>query len=71
MYPNVTVVRRSGEINAWDNADFRAAVQATGKKQMIVGGLATDVSHFINENFRPVTPNTHTGLHHVRLSLPA
>ena len=71
MYPNVTVVRRSGEINAWDNADFRAAVQATGKTQVIVGGLATDVSHFINETFRSVTPNMHTGLHHVRLSLPA
>lgn len=46
MYPNVTVVRRSGEIDAWDNADFRAAVQATGKNQMIVAGIATDVSHF-------------------------
>jgi len=43
MYPNVTVVRRSGEINAWDNPDFRAAVKATGKKQVIVGGIATDV----------------------------
>lgn len=43
MYPNATIVRRGGEINAWDNADFRAAVKATGKKQVIVGGIVTDV----------------------------
>jgi len=43
MYPNVTVVRRPGEVNAWDNADFRAAVKATGKSQAIVGGITTDV----------------------------
>ena len=46
MYPDVTIVRRGGEINAWDNADFRAAVKATGKKQVIVGGITTDVSRF-------------------------
>ena len=49
MYPNVTIVRRGGEINAWDNADFRAAVKATGKKQVIVGGITTDVSHLVRE----------------------
>jgi len=45
MYPNVTVIRRNGEINAWDNAEFRAVVGATGKKQMIVAGITNDVSH--------------------------
>lgn len=29
--------------SAWDNADFRAAVKATGKKQIIVAGIVTDV----------------------------
>lgn len=29
--------------SAWDNADFRAAVKATGKKQIIVAGITTDV----------------------------
>jgi len=43
MYPNTTVIKRPGEINAWDNADFRAAVEATGKKQVILGGITTDV----------------------------
>ena len=49
MYPDVTIIRRNGEINAWDNADFRAAVQATGKKQVIIGGLVTEVSHLACE----------------------
>jgi len=43
IYPNATVIKRPGEINAWDNADFRAAVVATGKKQVILGGITTDV----------------------------
>jgi hypothetical protein len=29
--------------SAWDNAEFRAAVQATGKKQFIIAGIVTDV----------------------------
>ncbi|KAL3482926.1 Isochorismatase-like protein [Aspergillus germanicus] len=43
MYPNTTLIRRQGEVNAWDNPDFRAAVEATGKKQMIIGGIVTEV----------------------------
>ena len=72
MYPNVTVVRRGGEINAWDNADFRAAVKATGKKQVIVGGITTDVSRFSRKGYEYVmlNPKIVTGLHHVRFSLP-
>lgn len=71
MYPNVTVVRRPGEINAWDNADFRAAVKATGRTQLIVGGITTDVSHLSLENPECVVFNAHaiTGLHHVRFPI--
>ena len=43
MHPNATFVRRNGEVDAWDNADFRAAVQATGKQQVILAGITTDV----------------------------
>ncbi|KAJ0418458.1 Isochorismatase-like protein [Aspergillus carlsbadensis] len=43
MYPNVTLVRRQGEVNAWDNEEFRDAVKATGRKQLIVGGIVTEV----------------------------
>ncbi|KAE8352199.1 Isochorismatase-like protein [Aspergillus coremiiformis] len=43
MHPNATFVRRQGEVNAWDNEEFRAAVRATGKKQLIIGGIVTEV----------------------------
>ncbi|KAK4569324.1 hypothetical protein LTR86_003086 [Recurvomyces mirabilis] len=43
MYPNTSVIRRPGEVNAWDNADVRAAVKATGRKQVILAGITTDV----------------------------
>ncbi|EFX04683.1 isochorismatase family protein [Grosmannia clavigera kw1407] len=43
MYPDAPFVRRQGEVNAWDNADFRAAVQATNKSQVIMAGIVTDV----------------------------
>ena len=37
------MVRRNGEVNAWDNEELRKAVIATGKKQVILGGIVTDV----------------------------
>ncbi|KAI0201998.1 Isochorismatase-like protein [Astrocystis sublimbata] len=43
MYPDVSVVRRQGEVNAWDNEDFRKAIEATGKTQFILAGIVTDV----------------------------
>ncbi|KAI0400707.1 Isochorismatase-like protein [Xylaria palmicola] len=43
MYPNVKVVKRMGEVNAYDNKEFREAIKATGKSQIIIGGIVTDV----------------------------
>ncbi|KAF2260401.1 Isochorismatase hydrolase [Lojkania enalia] len=43
MYPSAPLIQRQGEVNAWDNADFRAAVKATNKSQIIVAGIVTDV----------------------------
>ncbi|KAM3415558.1 Uncharacterized protein BST61_g9079 [Cercospora zeina] len=46
MYPNrtlVPLVQRQGEVNAWDNEDFRDAIRATNRSQIIVGGIVTDV----------------------------
>jgi nicotinamidase-related amidase len=43
MYPDAPLIRRQGEVSAWDNAEFRAAIEATGKKQVIVAGITTDV----------------------------
>lgn len=34
---------RPGQINAWDNEEFVKAVKATGKKQLIVAGVVTEV----------------------------
>jgi nicotinamidase-related amidase len=41
--PHAQYVARKGEINAWDNPDFVAAVNATGKKQLIIAGTITSV----------------------------
>ncbi len=36
-------IQRTGVINAWDDPSFAAAVRATGKKNIIMAGLTTDV----------------------------
>ncbi|KAH6676905.1 protein ycaC [Plectosphaerella plurivora] len=43
MYPDAPIIARPGEINAWDNPEFRDAVKATGRKQVIIAGIATEV----------------------------
>ena len=43
MHPDAPLIKRGGEVNAWDNADFKKAVEATGKKQVIMAGITTDV----------------------------
>ncbi|KZV67906.1 Isochorismatase hydrolase [Peniophora sp. CONT] len=43
MHPTAPFVKRQGEVNAWDNADLRKAVEATGRKQVIIAGITTDV----------------------------
>lgn len=41
--PNVQVIKRPGEIDAFDNPDFAGAVKATGRKNLIISGISTDV----------------------------
>ena len=41
--PNAVYVPRKGEISAWDNADFVKAVEATGKKTLVIAGVWTSV----------------------------
>ncbi|RJG13395.1 hydrolase [Pseudomonas cavernicola] len=41
--PHAQYVARKGEINAWDNPDFVAAVEKTGKKTLIIAGTITSV----------------------------
>jgi len=42
-FPDLPVIDRPGQINAWDNEDFRKAVEGLNKKQLIVAGVVTDV----------------------------
>ncbi|KAK8042401.1 isochorismatase [Apiospora phragmitis] len=43
MFPDAPVVKRLGEVNAWDNAEFRKAIEATGKKRVVLDGITTDI----------------------------
>ncbi|EEB86889.1 hypothetical protein MPER_15998, partial [Moniliophthora perniciosa FA553] len=43
MHQGQPLISRQGELNAWDNPEFREAVNATGKKQIILSAITTDV----------------------------
>ncbi|WP_144776887.1 isochorismate family cysteine hydrolase YcaC [Marinobacter maritimus] len=43
QFPNAPYIARPGQINAWDNEDFVKAVKETGKKQLIIAGVVTEV----------------------------
>ncbi len=43
MFPDAPYIARPGNINAWDNEDFVNAVKATGRKQLIIAGIVTEV----------------------------
>lgn len=43
ILPKAAYIPRPGQINAWDNEDFVKAVKSTGKKQLIIAGVVTDV----------------------------
>ncbi len=43
MFPDAPYVARPGNINAWDNKDFVNAIKKTGRKQIIIAGVVTEV----------------------------
>ncbi len=43
LFPDAPYIARPGQINAWDNEDFVAAVKATGKKQLLIAGVVSEV----------------------------
>jgi nicotinamidase-related amidase len=43
LFPDAPFIPRPGQINAWDNEDFVKAVKQTGRKQLIIAGVVTDV----------------------------
>jgi nicotinamidase-related amidase len=42
-FPNAPFIHRPGQINAWDNEEFVKAIKDTGRKQLILAGVVTDV----------------------------
>jgi len=42
-FPDAPYIARPGQINAWDNEEFVKAVKATGRKQLIIAGIVTEV----------------------------
>jgi nicotinamidase-related amidase len=42
-FPDAPFIPRPGQINAWDNEDFVAAIEKTGRRQLIMAGVVTDV----------------------------
>ncbi|MFN7110088.1 MAG: isochorismatase family protein [Brevundimonas sp.] len=43
LAPHAVYVARKGEVNAWDNEDFVAQVQSTGRRTLIMAGVWTSV----------------------------
>ncbi|MCQ4347226.1 hydrolase [Pseudomonas stutzeri] len=43
QFPDAPYIARPGQINAWDNEDFVKAVKATGRRQLILAGVVTEV----------------------------
>ncbi len=43
MFPDAPYIARPGNINAWDNKDFVKAIKKTGRKQLIIAGVVTEV----------------------------
>jgi nicotinamidase-related amidase len=43
IFPKAPFIPRPGQINAWDNEDIVKAVKATGRKQLIIAGVVTEV----------------------------
>jgi hypothetical protein len=68
MHKDAPLIKRNGEVNAWDNAEFRAAIKATGKKQIILGGITTDVSSSPLSFIPLVLIFVYTGVHRFPIS---
>ena len=43
LFPDAPYIARPGQINAWDNEDFVKAIKDTGKKQLLIAGVVTEV----------------------------
>jgi len=41
--PDTRIIQRTGEIDAFDSEEFASAVAATGRKNLVIAGISTDV----------------------------
>ena len=51
-FPDAPYIPRPGQINAWDNENFVAAVRQTGRRQLIIAGVVTDASGTFDHGVR-------------------
>ncbi len=42
-FPDAPFIHRPGQINAWDNEEFVQAIKDTGRNQLLIAGVVTDV----------------------------
>ena len=68
MHPNAPFIKRNGEVDAWDNEDFRNAVIAANRSQVILSGITTDVS-CISYPYWDHSLRCNTGLRYIPLSV--
>lgn len=71
MHPTAALIKRNGEVDAWDNAAFRQAVKSTGKSQVILAGITTDVCMWSSTSigFSTTYTDNHLGTEYLALSL--
>ena len=43
LLPDAPVIHRDGPINAWDDPAFVAAIEATGRRKLVIAGCTTDI----------------------------
>jgi len=43
LFADAPYIARPGQINAWDNEDFVKAVKGTGRRQLVIAGVVTEV----------------------------
>jgi nicotinamidase-related amidase len=43
ILPGAPLIHRDGPINAWDDPAFVAAVEATGRRKLVIAGCTTDI----------------------------
>lgn len=43
LLPDAPLISRPGQINAWSNEEFVAAIEATGRRKIVMSGITTDV----------------------------